>query len=56
MRYGKIKEMIDRIMKYIVRASKSGYVEIEANSEEEALEKLGVQIITGKMMYMIWKL
>lgn len=26
-------------MKYTVRASKSGYAEIEANSEEEALEK-----------------
>ena len=25
--------------KYIVRASKSGYAEIEADSEEEALEK-----------------
>lgn len=39
MRYGKIKERIGRIMKYTVRASKSGYAEIEANSEEEALEK-----------------
>ena len=26
-------------MKYTVRASKSGYAEIEANSEEEAIEK-----------------
>ena len=39
MRYEKNKERIDRSMKYTVRASKSGYAEIEANSEEEALEK-----------------
>lgn len=34
-----IKERIEQSIKYIVRASKSGYVEIEADSEEEALEK-----------------
>lgn len=34
-----IKERIEQSMKYIVRASKSGYAEIEADSEEEALEK-----------------
>jgi len=39
VRYGKIEGRIDRNMKYTVRASKSGYAEIEADSEEEALEK-----------------
>ncbi len=40
MRYGKLKERIDRSMKkYTIRACRVGYIEIEAETEQEAYEQ-----------------